>query len=65
MERKKEMKVTGELSFASLVATRIPRQQQDGNLVHTSGSHENGNWRPMQRMKIWSHLHQRSLEAMA
>ena len=64
MQRNKQMQETEDLSFASLVATRMPRQTQEGDLVHTSGIHENGNWRPMQRMKIWSHLHQRSLEAM-
>jgi hypothetical protein len=61
----KEMQQEEAVSFASLVATRRPRNMKDGVLVHASGNKENGNWRPLAQPTAWQHLHQRSLEAMA
>ena len=61
----KKMQRKETTSFASLVATRRPRNTKDGALVHASGNKDNGNWRPLARPTVWSHLHQRSLEAMA
>jgi hypothetical protein len=60
-----EMQQKEKVSFASLVATRRPRSRKDGALVHASGAQENGNWRPLVQTPVWSHLHRRSLEAMA
>jgi len=53
------------VSFATLVATRRPRSPKEGALVHASGNHENGNWKPLGQAKVWTHIHKRSLEAMA
>jgi hypothetical protein len=53
------------VSFATLVATRRPRSTKEGALVHASGNHENGNWKPLAKTTVWRHIHKRSLEAMA
>jgi len=53
------------VSFATLVATRRPRCSKEGALVHASGNNENGNWKPLGKTTVWSHIHKRSLEAMA
>ncbi|MEE2747194.1 MAG: hypothetical protein VX473_01845 [Candidatus Thermoplasmatota archaeon] len=53
------------VSFSTLVATRRPRSPKEGALVHSSGDNENGCWRPLARNDVWSHIHRRSLEAIA
>ncbi|MDP7328511.1 MAG: hypothetical protein QF612_01545 [Candidatus Thalassarchaeaceae archaeon] len=53
------------VTFATLVSTRRPRSTKDGALVHASGNHENGNWRPLVQPNVWTHVHRRSLEVTA
>ena len=61
----KQLQQNETVSFATLVATRRPRSPKEGALVHGSGNHENGNWKPLGQTKAWDHIHRRSLEAMA
>ena len=61
----KQLQQNETVSFATLVATRRPRSPKEGALVHASGNHENGRWKPLGRPTVWNHIHKRSLEAMA
>ena len=61
----KQLQQNETVSFATLVATRRPRSPKEGALVHASGNHENGRWKPLGRPTAWNHIHKRSLEAMA
>lgn len=54
-----QMQQNETTSFASMVATRRPRSRKDGALVHASGAQENGDWRPLERAPVWTHLRRR------
>ena len=65
MQRKEPMQEKEEVTFSSLVVSKKLRRMKEGVLVHASGQHENGTWQPMRRTQVWTHLRQRSQEAMA
>lgn len=65
MHRQETLQENEVAPFGSLVASRRPRLKKEGALVNASGLNEKGDWRPLRRPRVWTHLHRRSQEAMA